>query len=80
MSERSAEFNNVVADLEDAYVMGLRAFCAWAVAEWKLDGADEWAKAYDISSPYPGDGYRDGWNACLQALDGALDVFMEDRM
>ena len=70
-----AEYQAAVADLEECYKAGLRAFAKWFAREWQ-QSRESWIKAY--SDPVPSDDWFVGWNAAVAGIEGALDVFLGD--
>lgn len=77
MDEEAAEYQEAIADLEDCFRRGIRAFAAWYAAEWKLT-AEQWAR--EFSEPPPGgDEWFAGHNAGVDAINIAVDAFLDEN-
>ena len=71
-----AVYENALDTITAAYREALRAFADHFEREWQHKDREEWEKSY--AEPYPGDEWRDGYNAGVRSVGIALDSFLDE--
>jgi len=71
MPDGSDEYQQAITDLAETYRSGMKGFAKWCAENWKITERDDWA----IKEPPE---YIRGFNAGMDAVDAALDAFMEE--
>ena len=66
------QYGQAILDLNEAYRNGLRAFTKWCGEHWKIGPNDT-----EIRTEH-GPAYVKGFNAGIEAVDAALDCFLEE--
>lgn len=72
----AAEYQNAMNSLQEAYKDSLRSFANYFEKHWQFEGEKEWKKAY--ADPYPGDEWVKAHNTGVQAVQIALEVFLDE--
>lgn len=67
------EYNNALFDIEEAYKHGLRAFAKFCQEQWKMDDRGRREGGFSMD-------YMNGWNVAMDAIDGALDAFLDEHL
>lgn len=66
---------NLERDVTELFRAKLHEFCEWCAKEWTVTELE--ARNDNLFDTKPA-GYREGYNAALEGLTGALDCWMED--
>lgn len=74
MSE-AAEYQQAIIDLNETFRAGIRAFAAWFAADFQTSPA-QWRHAY--SDPRPTDEWFTGYNAGVESVMTAADLFLDE--
>lgn len=72
----TAEYQNAIGSLQEAYKESLRSFADYFEKNWKFESEEEWKKSY--AEPYPGNEWIKGHNIGISAVHMALDVFLDE--
>lgn len=69
--------SNLAQDIEALFREQMYKFIEWAETEWKLT-PEIWKKSFDEKCPQKL--YFDGFNAGIEAMKGALDVYLDEHL
>lgn len=76
MTENAA-YETALDSIAAAYRDALRAFADFFEREWQHGCREKWEESY--AEPYPGDEWRDGYNAGVRSVGIALDLFLDEN-
>lgn len=65
-----------LVDFEASYKKCLRDFVDWVDKNWRMEAKEKWPNI----DPYPGDDYRNGYEAALESLIGALECYLDEHL
>lgn len=75
--KEAAEYQAAIADLDDCFRRGIRAFAAWYATEWQLNPA-QWKR--EFADPVPGgEEWFAGYNAGVEGVILAADSFLDEQ-
>ncbi len=65
-----------IKDFEIAYKKCIHDFVEWVEKNWHLESKEKWPNF----EPYPGDDYRNGYEAALEGLGGAVECYFDEYL
>jgi hypothetical protein len=73
--DEAAEFQDAIQSLDDALRAGVKAFAKWYAREWQTN-REQWLREY--ADPPPEGDWFDGFNAGVEAVEGAAKMFLDE--